>query len=169
MVIFALWMVPTLWRVVLSSATTVSGELSVMTSGVLLMQLWPVDSWDSPHKVSSLSQIWYPNKLWQLLYVPPWPHQYSYLNTYLSLGAVALQNAPFGQGTGPILLDNLFCTGTQLYLANCTHNGVGNHNCVHNEDAGLRCLANLVSKSPKLVGNSHISRMGMIGNGQLFY
>ena len=61
-------------------------------------------------------------------------------------GAVALPRAPFGQGTGPILLDNLFCSGTQLYLFNCTHNGVGNHNCVHSEDAGLRCLTNTVCK-----------------------
>ncbi len=81
---------------------------------------------------------------------------------------VALQQAPFGQGTGPILLDNLFCTGTQLYLANCTNNGVVNHNCAHNEDAGLRCQANLVSKSLKLVG-SHISRMGVTEHGQLFH
>ena len=62
------------------------------------------------------------------------------------LGAVALPQAPFGQGTGPILLDNLFCTGTQLYLFNCTHNGVGNHNCAHSEDAGLRCVNTTVRK-----------------------
>ena len=63
------------------------------------------------------------------------------------VGAVALPRAPFGQGTGLILLDNLFCSGTQLYLFNCTHNGVGNHNCAHSEDAGLRCVNSTVSKS----------------------
>ena len=42
-------------------------------------------------------------------------------------------------GTGAILLDNLGCVGTETRLVNCPHNGAGIHNCVHAEDAGLRC------------------------------
>jgi len=75
------------------------------------------------------------------------------------IGATALPRAPFGQGTGPILLDNLFCTGTQLYLTNCTHNGIGNHNCAHSEDAGLRCPNNntvtCTNGDLRLVGGSN--------------
>ena len=56
-------------------------------------------------------------------------------------GAQALSRAPFGQGTGPILLDDLICNGGETRLTDCFHNGVGVHNCAHNKDAGLRCRA----------------------------
>ena len=45
----------------------------------------------------------------------------------------------FGQGTGPIWLDNLQCTGAENSLYNCTANAVGSHNCGHYEDAGAKC------------------------------
>ncbi len=47
--------------------------------------------------------------------------------------------ATYGQGADPILLDNLNCIGTESQLIDCTHNGVGIHNCGHTEDAGLTC------------------------------
>ena len=47
--------------------------------------------------------------------------------------------AHFGQGSGPIWLDNLACTGTEISLLNCSHNGIGIHNCGHNQDAGVTC------------------------------
>ena len=52
-------------------------------------------------------------------------------------GAVAYSSAYYGQGTGPILLDNVQCTGTEGSLFNCTY--ISNHNCVHFEDAGVMC------------------------------
>lgn len=39
----------------------------------------------------------------------------------------------------PIVLDNLLCTGPERRLADCPNNGIGVHNCVHNEDAGVEC------------------------------
>ena len=56
-------------------------------------------------------------------------------------GAVAFSNAAFGEGTGPILLDNVACIGTETRLADCSHNGIGNDNCAHSEDASVRCQA----------------------------
>ena len=50
-------------------------------------------------------------------------------------------NIFFGGGdlNQAIHLDNLLCTGTETSLLNCTHNGIGMHNCEHNEDIGIIC------------------------------
>ena len=52
----------------------------------------------------------------------------------------AYSGAYFGQGSGPILLDNVTCTGSESTLANCGHLGVGvTRSCSHSEDASVRC------------------------------
>ena len=45
----------------------------------------------------------------------------------------------FGQGTGDIWLDDVGCQGHEENIGNCFHNGIGEHNCAHFEDAGVRC------------------------------
>ena len=55
------------------------------------------------------------------------------------LGAIALSSATYGQGGGPIFLDNVVCTGNESNLAQCQHLGIANHNCFHSDDAGVIC------------------------------
>ena len=56
-------------------------------------------------------------------------------------GATPLYNAFFGQGTGPILLDDLLCTSTESRLVDCQHDGIGQFDFCrgHLDDAGVRC------------------------------
>ena len=46
----------------------------------------------------------------------------------------------FGGGSGPILLDEVQCTGSETDLLQCPHDGIEIHNCFHSEDAGVKCL-----------------------------
>ena len=54
-------------------------------------------------------------------------------------GAVAVHSAQFGFGVGIIHLDDVQCNGSESGLANCSHLGVGVHNCHRSEDAGVIC------------------------------
>ncbi|NXH42472.1 DMBT1 protein, partial [Dicaeum eximium] len=48
-------------------------------------------------------------------------------------------NARFGPGSGRIFLDDVQCRGDEPSLRMCRHNGWGQHNCRHVEDASVIC------------------------------
>ncbi len=54
--------------------------------------------------------------------------------------SLAIGRSFFGQGLVPIHLDDLMCEGGEETLLECIHNGVGQHNCGHAEDAGVVCI-----------------------------
>ena len=45
----------------------------------------------------------------------------------------------YGQGTGPIIADDINCMGNESSLAACGHRDWYTNNCRHNEDAGVIC------------------------------
>ena len=54
------------------------------------------------------------------------------------LGAVAYSSAFYGQGSGPINMDDLRCVGDEFALTDCPYDSNTN-DCSHFEDAGVMC------------------------------
>lgn len=53
--------------------------------------------------------------------------------------AKAWSQAYFGEGSGPVLLDEVRCTGNELSIEQCPKSSWREHNCGHKEDAGVSC------------------------------
>lgn len=51
----------------------------------------------------------------------------------------AKYKAFFGRGQDQVWLDDVQCAGDEKFLTDCRHRGLGEHDCDHNEDAGLIC------------------------------
>ena len=60
------------------------------------------------------------------------------------LGAQASKFPFSAQESLPIVLADLTCTGTESSLLDCGHNGIGHHDCTHNDDAAVRCQGSII-------------------------
>jgi len=107
-----------------STAMKECGEQYVMTDGIGAMPWLCVDNLDYPLRVSKKV---YENVLVQFV---------------ITIVVDSLTVREFGKGTGPILLDKVHCTCCESSLSQYPHAGIGNHDCGHSEDVGVRCGEN---------------------------
>lgn len=63
-----------------------------------------------------------------------------YISAVHHAGSLTRYNAYFSMGSGPILLSNLYCIGTETSLLDCNrYNMYGTLSCIHRDDAGVIC------------------------------
>ena len=101
------------------------GAQCVMTLGTVSMLEWSAGNLDSPDTVNNDDNH----------------HDWKNNGCCNITDAIARTNAFYGQGSGPINIDDPRCTGSELRLIDCPFSPI--HNCAHNEDAGVDC--NLIS------------------------
>ena len=116
------------WR--FASAT--SGAQCVMTFGVVVMRWSSALNLASPLGVCTLCTHNHAN------FIVPISYTFVVIH-HAFTGAVAFREAAFGSGTGPILLDDVSCVGTETELLACSNDEFGAFDCYHSEDAGVRC------------------------------
>ncbi|XP_069449500.1 neurotrypsin isoform X3 [Ovis canadensis] len=81
--------------------------------------------------------------------------------------AKAWNQAYFGEGSGPVMLDEVRCTGNELSIEQCPKSSWGEHNCDHKEDAGVSCTP-LTDGVIRLAGGegAHEGRLEVYHRGQ---
>lgn len=70
----------------------------------------------------------------------------------LGCGSSEWLNSRFGPGTGPILLDDVGCTGNETSISECPNLGWNVHNCSHYEDVSLTCKGMVVLLTLRWLG-----------------
>ncbi|XP_073726150.1 scavenger receptor cysteine-rich type 1 protein M130-like [Misgurnus anguillicaudatus] len=76
----------------------------------------------------------------------------------------AATGAFFGQGSGPVWLDDVRCSGNESAVTNCSSKALGKSTCSHEQDAGVVCRAQVV----RLVNGSRScsGRVEVLHDGQ---
>ena len=81
------------------------------------------------------------------------------------LATNAWSGAYYGQGSGPIWIDDVACSGSESHIYDCRHRGWGNNDCTHSRDASLQCSYGSVNI--RLVnGGPYFGRVEVYHNSQ---
>ena len=106
-----------------------SGGQCVMTAGIQRMLLLSANNWDM--RTLEVSLVFNNHEV-QL------PECTLLLDSNPPAGR-AFRNAFFGEGTGPVFLDDVQCSSSSNQLLECFSSPILTHNCLHTEDAGVEC------------------------------
>lgn len=117
------------WRFI----TEVSGGPCVMMAGHRLTRRSSAGSWasGSTHTHATLSYL-----IWLLVCL-------SFIALLMLLcwcrSGESVSPGRFGMAAGPILLDDVRCTGKEPSVTHCTRRGWLKHDCTHNQDVAIVC------------------------------
>ena len=75
----------------------------------------------------------------------------------------AFRGAHHNQGSGPIWMDDVVCSGSESYLYDCRHRGWGNHDCTHSRDASVECFPIRLANGGAYYGRVEVFYKGIWG------
>ena len=116
-------------RAELRFVSTISGAQLVLTFGQPVMEMWSADNLDSLQLVNRY--VYTHNYSMSVSLTRKLHHEFA--------GAVVDSSAAFGQGIGPVWLDNVHCSGIESRLVDCPSRRINFHNCYYSNVAGVTC------------------------------
>ncbi|XP_028635279.1 soluble scavenger receptor cysteine-rich domain-containing protein SSC5D [Grammomys surdaster] len=128
---------------------------------------------DGPHGCAGRLEVWHGGR-WGSVCDDAWDLRDAAV-ACRELGCGGALAAPggafFGEGAGPIILDDLRCRGNETALRFCPARPWGQHDCHHREDAGAVCdgmpLGNVQPTVPTVDSNGTTPRLLSTSVGQM--
>ena len=107
------------------------------------------DSWGSADATVVCRELGYSAQgedIYSILCTAEWC--FSKVLIHVPTDSVAFSSAHFGRGVGPIFLDDVGCSGSEINLINCSHSSSVSCYSGHSQDAGVRCQGCLYIMMP---------------------
>nr|XP_034994296.1 deleted in malignant brain tumors 1 protein-like isoform X3 [Zootoca vivipara] len=82
----------------------------------------------------------------------------------LGCGGTTPLVAYFGEGSGPFLLNDVYCNGNEHHLWECSNAGWRSHNCIRNEAAGVICSERPTPTPPRTTPTTNYSCGGFLAH-----